>query len=277
MKVAVITGAANGIGLALTELYLQENNTVAMVDKDNTKLEHELTRLQKQYPKQVIAYSCDITQSNEVRELAQQINEDLGRVDWLYNNAGIIGPLAPIWDLDAEYIQQVININVHGMIHIIQAFIPFLFKQSVRSHIINMASMYALYSGSQVAPYSMSKHAVLALSESLHFDLTRMEKPVDVSIIFPSFTATGLLSQPANINENFHEALKSLLTHSRPAMDIAKHIIQEVDQKKFYIFPDREVKGYYEERTQAILLQEQPHRNNIEKLIGSIIKRSNRI
>lgn len=275
MKVAVITGAANGIGLALSQIHLQKGHTVVMVDKDKTKLQEEADRLKEDYPSHVLEYSCDITHSEQVKDLAQQIEKELGRVDWIYNNAGIIGSLAPVWDLDPEYIHQVMNVNLHGMIQVIQAFIPFLFQQNFRSHIINMASLYALCSGSQMAPYSMSKHAVLALSESLHFDLVRLDKPVDISIVFPSFTDTGLLSAPSTINANFHNALKALLAHSRPAMDIAAHIIQEVEQKQFYIFPDREVKGYYEERTEAMLLQEKPHQNNIEKLMNSLIKRRN--
>jgi short-subunit dehydrogenase len=274
MKVAVITGAANGIGLALSQIHLQHGHTVVMVDKDTTKLHNEAEQLKKTYPSSVMEYACDITHSNQVKELAKKVDKELGRVDWIYNNAGIIGPLAPIWELDPEYIHQVMDVNLHGMIQVIQAFTPFLFQQNFRSHLINMASLYALCSGSQMAPYSMSKHAVLALSESLHFDLARLDKPVDISVVFPSFTDTGLLSQPSLINANFHNALKSLLAHSRPALDIAAHIIQEVEQKQFYIFPDKEVKGYCEERTQALLLQEKPHQNNIERLMHSLIKRN---
>ncbi|MFJ1268152.1 SDR family NAD(P)-dependent oxidoreductase [Legionella lytica] len=273
MKVAVITGAANGIGLALTQIHLEQDHTVVMVDKDSTKLHQEAKHLQTQFSGKILPIACDVTQADEVKALAQQTQHKLGRIDWLYNNAGIIGQLAPVWDLNAEQVKQVMNVNLHGMMHVIQAFTPFLFQQDFRSHIINMASLYALCAGSQTAPYSMSKHAVLALSESLYFDLHRLDKPVDVSVIFPSFTDTGLLSNPANGESSLHGALQSLLAHSRPAMDIAQHIMHEVAQKKFYIFPDKEVKGYCEERTQAMLNQENPHATNVEKLMAALIKR----
>ena len=276
MNTAVITGAANGIGLALTRVNLQQGNTVVMVDIDHLKLKKEAELLSTLFPKQILEISCDVTQITEVNELAQEVKEKLGRIDWIYNNAGIIGRLAPIWELSSEHIQQVMEVNLTGMIHIIQAFIPYLFQQSFRSHLINIASMYALCAGSQTAPYTMSKHAVLALSESLHFDLKRLNKPVDVSVVFPSFTDTALLSHNTNANSPFHDALKSLLTHSRPAIDIAKHIVNEVEQKTFYIFPDKEVKGYCEERTKAIILQESPHITNIEKLMDALIKRQNK-
>ena len=276
MKVAVITGAASGIGLALTHVYLQQDNLVVMIDKDNEKLKNEAQQLSTLFPEQVIEIPCDVTQIDQVTQLAQQVQQTLGRIDWIYNNAGIIGQLGPIWDLCPESIQKVMEVNLHGMIYMIQAFTPFLFQQTFYSHIINMASLYALCAGSQTASYSISKHAVLALSESLYFDLERMKKPVKVSVVFPSFTDTALLSHHENTHSQFQDVLKSLLSHSRPALDLAKHILQEIEQNRFYIFPDAEVKGYCEERTNAMILQENPHVTNIEKLMGALIKRSSR-
>jgi short-subunit dehydrogenase len=266
MKIAVITGAANGLGLALSQVHLERNNLVVMVDNNTTKLQEEAERLKNIFPGKIMAISCDVSNKSEAEQLAEHTIKELGQVHWIYNNAGIIGQLAPVWDLNSEDLHQIMDVNVHGMIHIIQAFIPFLFQQNIRAHIINMASLYALCSGSQTASYSMSKHATLALSESLYFDLTRLNKPVDVSVVFPSFTNTGLLS-------NTHELFQSLLSHSRPALDTAKDIVKEVEQKKFYIFPDKEVKGYCEERIQALLLQKNPHRTPIEKLISALVRR----
>lgn len=275
MKVAVITGAANGIGLALSRILLEKNTLVVMVDKNETKLFKESNLFNSQFPDQVLAFPCDITQVNQVRELVTTLSDQLERVDWLYNNAGIIGNIAPLWELKTEQIQKVLEVNLFGMIHIIQEFLPMLFNQNFTSHIINIASMYALCSGSQLAPYSMSKHAVLALSESLYFDFKRLAKPVDVSVVFPSFTDTGLISNSsAEVNHSFHESLNTLLAHSRPAMEVATHIIQEVEQKQFYILPDKEVKGYSEERIKSILLQNTPHLNNVEKLMNSLMRRN---
>jgi NAD(P)-dependent dehydrogenase (short-subunit alcohol dehydrogenase family) len=277
MKVTVITGAASGIGLALSTLCLKKEFTVVMADKDEAKLNSAAEQLKTLYPHQVKTMICDVTSVQEVNQLAKRVEQELSRVDWIFNNAGIIGHLAPLWELKPEQIQSVLGVNLYGMTNIIHAFAPFLFRQSFRSHITNMASLYALCAGSQLAPYSMSKHAVLALSESLHFDLQRLEKPVDVSVVFPSFTDTSLLSHtPSDEPSAFHDSLNALLGHSRPAMEVAAHIIEEVEHKKFYIFPDKEVKGYCEERTQAMITQADPHRNNVEKLMGSLIRRSKR-
>lgn len=275
MNVALITGAASGIGLALTTVCLEKKMFVIMVDKERHKLEQERFTLNHQFPNQVSAFSCDITKTEEITGLADELYKQKIEIDWLFNNAGIMGSFAPLWELDLSNVQKVMEVNVYGMIHLIKAFMPYLFQQHKRSHIINMASLYALCTGSQLASYSMSKHAVLALSESLHYDLKRLEKPVDVSVVFPSFTDTALLSQPSAYEQPvFHNTLNSLLAHSRPAKEVAAQIIQEVEQNKFYIFPDKEVKGYCEERTQSMIKQEEPHANNIEKLICSLIKRT---
>lgn len=276
MKVAVITGAASGIGLALSKVCLQNNINAVMIDKDSTKLKSEADQLQLLFPERVLPISNDVTHANKLEQLVDIIDTHFGRIDWIFNNAGIIGDLAPVWDLTSEQISKVMDVNLYGMIHMIRAFIPYLFKQEFHSHIINMSSLYALCTGSQMAAYSMSKHAVLALSESLYFDLKRLEKPVDVSVVFPSFTDTDLLAnKQSDTKSSFHDSLSSLLSHSRPAMDVAEHIIQEVQKKRFYILPDKEVKGYCEERTNAIILQETPHVNNVERLIASLIKRKN--
>lgn len=277
MKVAVITGAANGIGLALSKICLQNNLCLVMVDKDRIKLNHEAAQLEELYPNSVLAISCDMTQIEQVEQLVPSIDAQWGRIDYVFNNAGIIGTLAPTWELEVEQIDRAMHVNVYGMIHLIKTITPYLFQQHFRSHIINMASLYALSTGSQMATYSMTKHAVLALTESLYFDLQRLEKPVDVSIVFPSFTDTALLNSNPLENQNpFHNSLAALLSHSRPVMDVAQHIFQDVLKKRFYILPDKEVKSYCEERVKAIVLQESPHMNNVESFMRSLIRRADK-
>jgi NAD(P)-dependent dehydrogenase (short-subunit alcohol dehydrogenase family) len=216
-----------------------------------------------------------VSRPESLRHLAKQTIERFNRIDWLFNNAGISGHLAPIWELTSEHIRKVLDVNLHGVIHGIQAFLPFMFKQEQRSHIINMSSFYGLCSGSQMAAYAMSKHAIVALSESLHFDLKRLNKPVDVSVVCPSFANTQLLQNSSPLQKHhLHAMMSELIARSRPAEDVATHIIHEVTKKTFYILPDKEVKSYCEQRTKSIIEQTEPHRHSLEKIVSSLSNRA---
>ncbi len=269
--VAVITGAASGIGLALTESCLKRGMQVVMADMAIATLQEQASQLTAKYPNDVVAVACDVTKAHDLLQLRDQTFQHFHRVDWLFNNAGISGNLAPIWELTDTEIRHVFDVNLHGMISGIQAFLPKMFEQTHRSHIINMASLYAVCSGSLMYAYSMSKHAVLALSESLYFDLKRLEKPVDVSVVCPSFVSTQLLeSSKTSKNNPLHNTMTDLITRSRPASDIAEYIVHEVGMNKFYIMPDKEVSEYCMERARAINESLPPHQHNMEKLVANL-------
>lgn len=274
-RVAVITGAANGIGLALAKACIQRGMNVVMADIATTRLCDEVEQLSMQTDARVMGVVCDVTRPDSVQHLAKQCFDGFGRVDWLFNNAGISGQLAPLWELPFEHIRKVMDVNLHGAIHCSQIFLPLLFKQEHRSHLINMASFYGLCSGSLMSAYAMSKHALVALSESLYFDLQRLNKPVDVSVVCPSFVNTQLLSHDdRQEHDPLHAMLNELIARSRPADDVAEHVIGEVEKNRFYILPDKEVKGYYEQRSQAIINQNPPERHSMENVISSLSKRA---
>lgn len=274
-RVAVITGAASGIGLALTKRCLEDGIHVVMADNAVTALCDKVEELSEQQHASVLGVVCDVTKPDSLRHLAKQTHERFQRVDWLFNNAGISSHLAPVWELTPEHIRKVMDVNLYGVINGIQAFLPYMFRQSHRSHIINIASVYGLCSGSQMSAYAMSKHALVALSESLYFDLSRLDKPVDVSVACPSFANTPLLTNSTPLHsDKLHSMLADLITRSRPAEDVAGHIIDEVKKGTFYILPDREVKDYCDQRNKAIIEQSNPHRHSLEKIVASLSKRA---
>lgn len=272
-SVAVITGAASGIGFALAQACVQRGMNVVMADNAITVLDDSVKQLGD--TDSVLGVVCDVTRQDDLDNLVVHTMQRFGRVDWLFNNAGISGPLAPVWEVSLQQINKVLDVNLNGVIHGVKAFLPVMFHQQHRSKIINIASIYALCSGSNMAAYAMSKHAILALSESLHFDLQRLDKPVDVSVVCPSFANTQLLtsSMPAD-NNKFHHMLGDLIARSRPAEDVAEHIIREVEKNTFYILPDKEVKEYCQQRTNAITEQQQPHQHSLEKIIATLSKRA---
>lgn len=273
--VAVITGAASGIGLALSRICLLKGYNVVMADNAVTALCDRVEQLSDECDNAVLGVVCDVTKPESLKHLAKQTHERFDRIDWLFNNAGISSHLAPIWELTSEHIRRVLEVNLWGVIHGIQAFLPYMFEQSHRSHIINISSVYGLCSASQMAPYAMSKHAIVSLSESLYFDLKRLDKLVDVSVVCPSFANTPLLANsPVAHTDALHTMLADLIARSKPAEDVACHIIREVEKKTFYILPDKEVKDYCQQRAQAIIEQTNPHQHSLEKIISSLSARA---
>lgn len=275
-QVAVITGAASGIGLALAEICIQQDMQVVMVDCHEANLRRESRRLDLLSNSEVCGIVCDVSSLQAVQTLAKETFSRFGRVDFLVNNAGVSGPFVPVWEITCDQIQRLFEINVLGVLHGIQAFMPLLLEQrGRRAHIVNMASVYALCSGSQMAGYGLSKHAVLALTESLYFDLTRLNKPVDVSIVCPSFVNTQLLTHASSSNSSpLHECLQGLMERSRPAKEVAAYIMKEIHKKTFYILPDKEVKHYSEQRIKAIVEGGLPDRHSLEKVVAALSLRA---
>ncbi|WP_367607211.1 SDR family NAD(P)-dependent oxidoreductase [Legionella sp. W05-934-2] len=274
-RVAVITGAASGIGLAFTKVCLQNNINVVMADKAVTELCDQVELLSSESDADIYGVVTDVTSMDSVNQLAKQAIEHFGRIDWLFNNAGISGRLAPIWQMPLAHIRTILDVNLHGIIHCIQAFTPLMIKQPHECKIINMASMYGLFSGSQVGAYAMSKSAIIALSESLYFDIQRLNHPIGVSVICPSFVDTSLLNNSAPVHRDpMHEKLAKVLAYSRSADDVAQSIYQGVEAGQFYIFPDLEVKAHYEDRVNAMLAGSMPHTNAIEKLLSQLSDRT---
>ena len=274
-QVAVITGAASGLGLALTRACIQQDMHVVMADKAEAILAEKVEELSRQTTTKILGVVCDVTNLDQLAELAKQTFATFNRVDLLINNAGISGHFAPLWELTNEHVRQVLDVNLHGVIHGVQVFLPLMFEQDHRSRIVNMASFYGLCSGSQMGAYAMSKHAIVALSESLYFDLRRLNKPVDISVVCPSFANTQLLvnSSPAQADK-LHSMMSDLIERSRPADDVASHIMREVNNNQFYILPDKEVKDYCEQRTKAIIEQHPPHEHTLERIIASLSARA---
>lgn len=263
-RVAVITGAASGLGLEMTKACLARNMQVVMADKAPILLQNA----------DIEAVECDVSDLSSMQVLADTAFTRFGRVDWLINNAGIVGQIAPVWEVAPASIAQVMATNVQGVVNSLHVFLPQLFAQPQRSHVTNIASVYGLCSGSNLAAYAMSKHAILALSESLFFDLTRLAKPVDVSVACPSFANTSLLLQTKALETNpLHKSLAELMSRCREPWDVAESIIQGIEANVFYILPDKEVKGYCEDRTKAIIAQSLPHKHSLEKIIQNLASR----
>lgn len=270
-SVAVITGAANGLGLALAIQCAHDNMQVVMLDKDERRLTQRVAHLQNGIHTSIQGIVCDVTHADEVTRAATVIYEKYKQVHLLINNAGIFGSLAPIWALDPAQTQRVFDVNIFGVLHSIQAFLPLMLEQTQESHIVNMASLYGLCSGSHLSAYSMSKHALMALSESLYFDLQRLQKPIRISVVCPSFINTNLLDNALPASDPKHATLGRIMEYSESPDVAAKSIMAQIREKLFYILPNEEVKQYCKQRFQAIIDQKHPHEHRIEKIFKTLL------
>lgn len=184
-KVALITGAANGIGLALAQGLAKEGCRVILTDNDT----EALAAAQTTFDVPVLCLGLDVTDREQWEATRQRVEASYGCVDILCNNAGIGPDGQDLLDTDLAIFTKIIDINVYGVLHGIQTFGPAM-RERQSGHILNVASMAGLLSSPQFGAYSPSKFAVVALSETLRAELENDH--VGVTVFCPGFCQTQL-------------------------------------------------------------------------------------
>lgn len=243
-RVAVITGAASGIGFGLAERAAAEGMTVVMADVEARALEAAAETL-RQRGASVVSHRVDVSSEAEVEALATRVFADLGAVHLLCNNAGVIGRQQPAWEYSIADWQWVIGVNVWGVIHGIRGFVPRMLAGGDEGHIVNTASMAGLVTGGLgSAVYDAGKHAVLSLSESLYRDLTVRQTNVSASVLCPGAVQTNIFAAERNRPAAFGGAEDPPPASGRsqvnradvimPAM-IAEQVFDAVRANRFYV------------------------------------------
>ena len=267
-KVAVITGAASGIGLAIAHKAASLGMCLVIADIDKEQLAAAQLELEERGPVSVEPVVCDVSQDEQVAQLAQGAIDAFGAVHLLFNNAGVGGG-GKLWELDADYWEWVLGINLYGVIHGVRHFTPLMIGQG-EGHIVNTASIAGLMSAPGTGPYTVSKHAVVALSEMLYGELKADNASVGVSVLCPSFVDTRIFaseknrpldeatrSDPAWIAEQaaIEEAASAFFTSSAlPTEVVAEQVFDAIEKEQFYILthPQGSVEQV-EQRLRAIL------------------------
>lgn len=193
-KVAVITGAGSGIGRALAEHCVVEGMRVVLADVNRDDLHHVETEL-RAIGAEVLAAPTDVSIAGDVENLAQKTLQAFGAVHLLFNNAGVMGASAGAapWETALSDWEWVLGVNLWGVIHGVRVFTPIMLAQDCESCIINTASVVGLLSHNPYAPYHVSKHAVVALTENLQHALTQVGTKVAAAVLCPGWANTRLM------------------------------------------------------------------------------------
>jgi NAD(P)-dependent dehydrogenase (short-subunit alcohol dehydrogenase family) len=196
-KVAVITGAASGIGRGLAERCAQEGMKVVLADVEEQALVKAEAEL-KAGGASVLSVLTDVSKYSDVEALARKTMDTFSAVHLLCNNAGV-GAGTTVWESTIEDWKWVVGVNLWGVIHGIHVFVPIMLEQDTECHIINTASMAGLLPfHPRSATYQVTKHGVVALSEQLYHELAFRGANVKVSVLCPGWVNTGIIDSERN-------------------------------------------------------------------------------
>ncbi len=186
----MVTGAASGIGLAAARAFVAEGMRVVMTDVDEAALTEHARRL-TEAGAQVRAMAADVRDPEALERAGQAALEEFGALHVAMNNAGIVAT-GMSWELPLSEWRRVIEVNLWGVIHGVRAFVPLILASGEEGHVVNTASMAAVYAPARLGPYAVSKHGVLAVSDVLRAELASLGAPVGVSVVMPGMIKTGM-------------------------------------------------------------------------------------
>jgi NAD(P)-dependent dehydrogenase (short-subunit alcohol dehydrogenase family) len=195
-KVAVVTGAASGIGLALATRFAEEGMKVVLADIEGPALDSAVTAL-RSAGRDVIGVRTDVSSYESVQALAANAADVYGKAHVLCNNAGVGGGNL-LWLTTEKDWQWVFGVNIWGVINGIRAFVPGMVAHGEEGHIVNTSSMAGLATPTMDTIYAASKHAVVAISEALYFQLHVAGSKLSASVLCPGFVRTNILAAARN-------------------------------------------------------------------------------
>ena len=248
-KVAVITGAGNGFGVEIAKECAYRKIKMILVDIE--KEDVELTKkMVCSMGGEAIALQADVTLFEEVKKMVDIAIEEYGQIDLLFNNAGVAIP-GVIWELPMRDWDWIVQVNVMSQVYAMNLAIPIMLKQNTPCHIINTASVAGLITSDGMPAYHTTKHAAVALSESVSYDLQKINANIKISVLCPGFVQTDLHhyekhrperfkdeSDPYYQSESFRAGqatAEHVITTGIPVDSIGMSVFQAIEDEDFYI------------------------------------------
>jgi NAD(P)-dependent dehydrogenase (short-subunit alcohol dehydrogenase family) len=252
-QVAVVTGAASGIGLGLAEALGARGLTVVLADVEASALEAARASLASR-GFVVHAHICDVADAGAVDELARTVIAHCGKVDLLINNAGVGGRLGPLWDSHPGDWAWTFGVNVFGVVNGVRSFLPAMVQRRT-GHVVNVASLAGLTAPPFLGPYVASKHAVVGLSESLAAELAMARSPIRVSVVCPGHVQSRIAASdrnrpaafaaasktPPDVLSRIHAGFVAALGEPMAAADLARRVLAGIEQDAFLILTHPEL------------------------------------
>ncbi len=247
-KVAVVTGAASGIGRAMAEHFAAEGMKVVLADIEQNALD-EAEAAFRANGATVLAVRCDVSKGADVEALAKRAVDQFGAIHVVCNNAGVVPPAGPVWERTEADWKWVLGANLWGVIHGVRTFVPIMIEQGVEGHVVNTASLAGLISVPWLGIYNVSKHAVVTLSETLYRELAAVGSQVKVSVLCPAWVTTRLgdadRNRPAELQnperdktaeeEAIDQAVRGFLDSGISTEQVARAVVEAVKEEKLYI------------------------------------------
>ena len=275
-RTAVITGAASGFGLECARIAAREGMNVVMADVQPDALQlstHEIEGLGAQ----VMPYRLDVSQPEQVQALAEATKARFGAPHFVFNNAGV-GSGGLVWENSLKDWQWVLGVNLWGVVNGVRSFTPMMLEAATadptyQGHIVNTASMAGLLNPPNMGIYNVSKHAVVALSETLYQDLALVTEQVHAHVLCPYFVPTGIHASHRNRPDAMKDAdarptrsqliaqamsEKAVTSGKVTAADVAAQVFAAMRENRFYIYSHPKALGNVQTRLEDVVQGRNP-------------------
>jgi NAD(P)-dependent dehydrogenase (short-subunit alcohol dehydrogenase family) len=254
-RIAVITGAASGIGRALALQAAQDGMKLALADNDAAAL-RDVADEARVLGASVIQQDLDVRSRAALDEFARTVTGINGDIALVFANAGVMRA-ATSWVQSPEDWDLVLDVNVKGAVHTASAFIPALLAQERRSRIVFTGSTSAFSPRPHLASYSASKHALWGIAESMHLELADLENgKVGVSFLAPAGVKTAIADAPGAPQQDMVRGM--LQNFGMPPEELAAFAFDALKQERFWILPHPDFKAALEKRTAWVAAEEPP-------------------